>query len=117
MKLLERYAGGVLPADAAARWAGAALAEITHAPTGYSGLGLEVLELADGAGGSLDATRGADALLVVLAGEVRIEAGPDGADTVRAVAGDAVTIAAGVPCCVHNAGRCGTARLALYRGS
>jgi quercetin dioxygenase-like cupin family protein len=86
--------GGRLPADLAGSWGAAAFAELTHAPTGFSGLGSEVVALANGHTGPWQCYAGHGALLVVLAGHLAVEPGP-GAAAVVAGAGDTLAIAAG----------------------
>ena len=89
------YPGGRLPPDATAGWLPAALAELTHAPTGHSGLGAAAATLSPGDAGGAQCYPAGDALLVVLGGQLAIEFGPGLATTVVAAAGDAVAIASG----------------------
>lgn len=86
--------GGELPAALAGSWGAAALAELTHAPTGFSGLGGEIVEYAPGTGGPWQHYAAHGALLVVLAGRLAVEPGPAAAPVV-AGAGDTIAVAAG----------------------
>jgi uncharacterized RmlC-like cupin family protein len=86
--------GGQLPAEVASRWAGAGLAELTHAPTGYSDLGIVLLELPPGAAGTAHHHGPGESLLVVLSGEVVVEWGDGLRDAIQARAGDALAIEA-----------------------
>jgi uncharacterized RmlC-like cupin family protein len=117
MSRIGCYPGGVLPADLAARWLAAGLAELTHAPTGYSGLGLELVELGPGASGEQHHGQGGESLLVVLAGTVAIEEVSGTGAAVSAIAGDTVAIGAGVPHRVRNTSLTVPARCALYAGT
>jgi len=110
------YPGGVLPADVAACWMGAGLAELTHAPTGYSSLGAELLELAPGECSAMRRGSGAGSLLVILAGTVTVEEVTGGGDAASAVAGDAVAVAAGVAHRLRNASAGLPARCVAYPG-
>lgn len=106
--------GGQLPADVSSCWAGAGLAELTHAPTGYSDLGMVLLELAPGEAGTVHHHGPGESLLVVLAGAVVVEWGAGLLDAVEGRAGDAVAIA---PHTVHrerNPHRDLAARYAVY---
>jgi quercetin dioxygenase-like cupin family protein len=117
MSRIVCYPGGLLPADVAARWVAAGLAELTHAPTGYSGLGLELVELAPGESGARRDGQGGESLLVVLAGAVAIEDVAGTGTAVGATAGDAVAIGAGVSHRLRNASRDLPARCAFYPGT
>ncbi|MBL8224692.1 MAG: cupin domain-containing protein [Chromatiales bacterium] len=116
MSRIVRHPGGVLPPDVAARWAGAGLAELTHAPTGYSGLGLELVELAPGESGVARRGSSEESLLVVLAGSVTVEEVAGAGETISAAAGDAVAIGAGVSHRLRNDSGSVPARCVLYAG-
>lgn len=116
MSRIVCYPGGVLPADVAACWMGAGLAELTHAPTGCSGLGAELLELAPGECGAVRRGSAAGSLLVILAGTVIVEEVTGGCDTVSAVAGDAVAVTAGVAHRLRNSSPGVAARCMAYPG-
>lgn len=87
--------GGQLPPDLAAIWRDASLAEVTHAPSGHSGLGTSIVEFAPDAVGAAQAYPDGPALLVVLAGRLAIDFGTMLGATIEAVAGDSVAIAPG----------------------
>lgn len=116
MNRIVCYPGGVLPPDVAARWAGAGLAELTHAPTGHSGLGLELVELGPGECGPARRGTSEESLLVVLAGTVTVAEVAGAGRTVGAAAGDAVAIGAGVSHRLRNDSAGMPARCVLYPG-
>jgi quercetin dioxygenase-like cupin family protein len=116
MSRIVLYPGGALPPDVAARWAGDGLAELTHAPTGHSGLALEPVELAPGECGAARRGRSEDSLLVVVAGTVIVEAIAGGGQSASAAAGDAVAIGAGLSHRLRNESASAPARCVLYPG-
>jgi quercetin dioxygenase-like cupin family protein len=116
MSRIVCYPGGALPPDVAARWAGAGLAELTHAPTGYSGLGLELVELAPGECGAARRGRSEESLLVVLAGAVTVEEASGTGHAANASAGDTVAIGAGLSHRLRNGSASAPARCVLYPG-
>jgi quercetin dioxygenase-like cupin family protein len=116
MSRIVCYRGGTLPPHVAAHWAGAGFAELTHAPTGYSGLALELVALAPGESGAARRGRSEESLLVVLAGTVIVEELAGAGESVSAAAGDAVAVGAGVPHRVRNGSASAPARCALYPG-
>jgi uncharacterized RmlC-like cupin family protein len=101
----------------ASRWAGAGIAELTHAPTGYSDLAMELLELAPGAAGPAHHHGPMESLLVVLAGELALESGAGLRDTVRATPGDVLAIGAGIIHRERNPDPAAPARYAVYLAS
>jgi hypothetical protein len=91
--------GGRLSGALADTWAGEALAEITHAPTGYVDLDMTPVLLAPGEAATVPGGRG-PLLLAVLRGRICVSAPatPEetGRDTLVAAAGDAVAVPAGL---------------------
>jgi uncharacterized RmlC-like cupin family protein len=111
------FPGGRLPPDVASRWAGAGLAELTHAPSGYSDLAMELLELAPAAAGPAHHHGPVESLLVVLAGELTLESGAGLRHTVRATTGDVLAIAATVVHRERNPDPAMPTRYAVYLAS
>lgn len=91
--------GGHLSGDLAGTWAAAALAEITHGPTGYADLDMTRVRLAPGGTATpVAALRGPGPLLLaVLQGRIRVTASATGDDVLVATAGDAVAIPPNLP--------------------
>jgi uncharacterized RmlC-like cupin family protein len=104
--------GGQLPAALAGRWGAAALAEVTHAPTGRSGLGGGPATLAAGSTGAPQQYAGDGALVVVLAGRLAIDWAAGFARHVVAGPGDAIAVAGGT---VHRERHAGGGEVRFVR--
>lgn len=102
--------GGQLPAALAGQWGAAALAELTHAPTGFSGFGAGAATLAAGSTGPPQQYPGGGALVVVLAGRLAIDWDPGSGRHVVAGPGDAIAVAGGTVHRERHAGGPGDAR-------
>jgi mannose-6-phosphate isomerase-like protein (cupin superfamily) len=87
--------GGALPVEAGFELAAAALAEVTHAPTGFGSYDPHGVHYAPGHPGAVFRYGGSPALLVVLTGRLAVDFGTALDQTIVATAGDSLLIGAG----------------------